>query len=232
MPIYAYYDGGTGPLYANIEWTANATTATATTSSWYPFGGATYATPTLATITQGGYYTPSRILYHDAQWIAFQNRAASIRRNQENQCVGLGDHLPAPVSPAIIRERAEAETQRRREMAAQAAEQVAQRQAEAKRRAEAMTRARELLLEHLTPEQRRMFEKENWFIVEGGKSKTKYRIRGGAVAGNIDVIRNDAVSHRLCCHCDSSIPSHDQHLAQKLMLEHAEDDFLRIANRQ
>lgn len=97
----------------------------------------------------------------------------------------------------------------------------------------AKLRARELLFEHLTPAQRETVERNGWFIVEGGKSKTQYRIstRGGA-AGNIEVLTvANRVAHRLCCHAQSHIPLGDQWLSQKIMLELAEDDFLRIANR-
>lgn len=98
----------------------------------------------------------------------------------------------------------------------------------------AQTRARELLLEHLTPDQRDTFVKHGWFIVEGGKSRARYRVRSdrGLVA-NVDVIDpRDRPTHRLCAHARSgSVPMGDQLLAQKIMLELAEDDFLRIANR-
>lgn len=227
MPIYAYYND-TGPLWIDIDdagWITSATsTATTATSSWYPFGGAT-SIPTASSVTQGYYSTPSGLLYHDAQWIAFQNRAATFNANQAAQReVGI---IP-PASPAIIRERVEAEHNRQ---VAEARERHARQQAEQERIKLAKGRALALLLEHLTPEQRRMFESNGWFIVEGGKSKKKYKIHTNQVAGNIDVLKEDSkVIERICCHCDYSIPYHDQHLAQKLMLEHAEDDFLRIAN--
>jgi len=94
-------------------------------------------------------------------------------------------------------------------------------------------RAINLLLEHLTPEQRETFRNNDWFVVDGGKSKTKYRIHSrGSLMANIDVIKDDKTLHRLCAHCDvHAIPLGDQLLAQKLMLEFDEDEFLRIANR-
>jgi hypothetical protein len=100
----------------------------------------------------------------------------------------------------------------------------------------AQDRARELLLSHLTLEQRETFEHNKWFVVKGGKSGKLYRIRdGGHVVANIEVMRavgyND-VDHRLCAHCDASkYPLGDHFLAQKLMLEFDEEAFLRIANR-
>jgi hypothetical protein len=92
-------------------------------------------------------------------------------------------------------------------------------------------RARDLLLAHLSPEQRRTFIDNGWFIVEGGRSKTKYRIRNdrGLVA-NIDVLDGSPV--RLCAHCrHGAVTFHDHLLAQKVHLELNEDDFLRTANR-
>lgn len=102
---------------------------------------------------------------------------------------------------------------------------------ERREREEATARAQALLLAHLTPAQRRTFEKNNWFVVHGGKTDTKYRIRGGSYAGNIDVYQGDRVSHRLCCHCSSHIPLGDQLLAQKLCLQYDEEAFVRMANR-
>lgn len=125
------------------------------------------------------------------------------------------------------RERTHAERQRLQEQQAQIAREQQQQHAAAR------DRARELLLEHLSPAQRETFIANGWFVVEGGRSKTRYRIRSAGAAGNIDVLdRRDRTTHRLCCHAASDIPLGDQWLAQKIMLELAEDDFLRIANRQ
>lgn len=99
---------------------------------------------------------------------------------------------------------------------------------------EAQKRANELLLANLTPEQRQTFEEKKWFIVEGGKSRKRYRIRSiPHMVANIDVLGDgESISHKLCGHCDvREVPLADHLLAQKLMLEIAEDDFLCIANR-
>jgi hypothetical protein len=99
----------------------------------------------------------------------------------------------------------------------------------------ARDRSRELLLAHLTPAQRETFDKNKWFIVEGGLSKQRYRIRdSGHMVANIDVLGEitDIVSHRLCGHCDlNEVPLYDQLLAQKMMLELDEERFLKLANR-
>jgi len=94
-------------------------------------------------------------------------------------------------------------------------------------------RARELLVSHLTTEQRATFEKNKWFVVVGGKSKTEYRIRTDyGIAGNIDVMAKGRRVATLCCHCRSDIPSEDQFLAQKIALQWDEDNFLKTANRR
>ncbi len=95
---------------------------------------------------------------------------------------------------------------------------------------QAVTRSRELLLAHLTKHQRETFEKNNWFIVIGGKTTRKYRVRTRDYTANIDVYEGDKISHRLCCHC-ADVPLHDHHLAQKIALECDEERFLMTANR-
>jgi hypothetical protein len=126
------------------------------------------------------------------------------------------------------RVRTEEERLREQERVRQAQIAMEQRARETKA---ALARSRELLLEHLTPDQRTTFEQHKWFIVQGGKSKQRYRIRTETYAGNIDVLNGSKISHRLCVHCDS-IPLYDHHLAQKLALEYDEERLLQIANRQ
>jgi len=104
--------------------------------------------------------------------------------------------------------------------------------AKAEQRKQAGKLASELLLRHLTPEQKETFAKNNWFIVEGGKTKKKYRIHGDSVAGNVRSLHQDKVDASFCCHCDYSIPKDDQLLAQKLTIEYDEERFLKLANRR
>lgn len=97
----------------------------------------------------------------------------------------------------------------------------------------ARERAQELLLSHLTAEQKQTFAKNKWFLVEGGKSGQRYRIRSADhLVANIDVMDGERVSHKLCAHADlQAVPLGDHLLAQKIMIEAAEDEFLRVANR-
>ena len=95
----------------------------------------------------------------------------------------------------------------------------------------ARERSRELLLAHLTPKQRETFEKNGWFIVHGGRSDTKYRIRTDRISANIEVFEGDRVTHRLCGHLRHDLPQFDHILAQKVSLELDEEAFVRICNR-
>jgi hypothetical protein len=128
--------------------------------------------------------------------------------------------------PSIIQERSEAE-------AARILEQTRQRQVEAEKRKANDERAKHLLLENLTAEQREMVEKNGWFIIEGGKSGRLYRVKTSGIAGNVEELdaKGEKAVARLCCHLDHGLPAPDHHLAQKLMLEWDEVAFVRTANR-
>lgn len=98
----------------------------------------------------------------------------------------------------------------------------------------ALVRSRELLLSHLTPAQRETFEKNNWFVVQGGKTRTRYRIWTTGYTHNIETLRghDDVVTYRLCGHLrDSRMPLYDHHVAQKISLEYDEEAFVRLCNR-
>lgn len=132
--------------------------------------------------------------------------------------------LPSPEEMAAAEAR---HLERRREVEERAQQERVEREASA-------AKARELLLSHLTPEQRRTFERNKWFVVEGGVTKKRYRIdASGGVAGNVRELnaRGDVV-HTYCAHLgDRLIPPDDHYLTQKLMLEYDEQEFLRVANR-
>lgn len=132
--------------------------------------------------------------------------------------------------PAIIRERTTIlEEKYNREYE----ERRRQRQeAEAKRKV-ADERAKQILLEHLTPEQRDTVEKNGWFTIEGGRTGKIYRIKSKVgVSGNIEELDPAGkVIASYCCHLSHDHPQPDHHLAQKLMLEWDEDEFLRLANK-
>lgn len=91
----------------------------------------------------------------------------------------------------------------------------------------AENRARELLLRHLDREQKNDYENDKFFIVVA-RSRRRYRIETRGYSANILRIDDREV---FCIHGDSSLPMSDHFLAQKLMIEFDEEEFLRIANR-
>lgn len=96
----------------------------------------------------------------------------------------------------------------------------------------AVEKAQQILLDHLTPNQKEAVEKNGWFVIEGGMSKKKYKIKTRTVAGNVEEIDDKGiVIAKYCCHISHNFPSPDHHLAQKLMLEWDESEFLKIANK-
>ena len=137
--------------------------------------------------------------------------------------------------PSIIQERTEAknayleqchleDAERQEKVRRQVAE-------EEEKRKIAAERANKILLEHLTPEQRETIEKNDWFIIEGGTTKKRYRVRRTGIAGNVEELEGEKVVAKYCCHIAHHYPRPDHHLAQKLMLEWDESEFLRLANR-
>lgn len=127
---------------------------------------------------------------------------------------------PTPVTPPTEAELA-AQATRQRERAKELKDRE-------KERATAEKKAHRLLRYHLTPEQRREYQREDSFRIEvNGRC---YRIRKGR-AGNVDLI--DAEGNRLrnyCIHPTAQVPNEDTMLAQKLLLEADEAAFLRTAN--
>jgi predicted DNA-binding protein (UPF0251 family) len=126
--------------------------------------------------------------------------------------------------PSIIEERTEAERIRLEEYHRVQAE-------ESEKRRIVSKKAKEIFLEHLTPFQREMVEKNGWFVIEGGKTGKRYKIKSGAVAGNVEELDGNKVVARYCCHLPHIYPHYDHNLAQKLMLEWDEEEFLRKAHK-
>lgn len=93
----------------------------------------------------------------------------------------------------------------------------------------AVARAEELLKDNLSEAQRKEYEKDKHFhVVAGGKT---YRIRKGW-SGNVELLNGKGeVLSRYCIHPTTYVPEEDNMLAQKLMLETAEEEFVRVANR-
>lgn len=93
----------------------------------------------------------------------------------------------------------------------------------------AHARALALLMTSLTPAQRAEFERSNAFTVRGASGQ-RYRITFGSTA-NVEVLDpSDTVARRLCAG-PVGVPVPAAMLAQKLMLETNESEFLEIAAR-
>lgn len=110
-----------------------------------------------------------------------------------------------------------------------AARQVAVAAEAAKYRAEreaAEARAKKLLVENISPAQRKQLADHGFFdVVVSGRT---YRIRWGT-HGNVRLVVKDREVRSFCIQPDD-VPVGDAMLAQKLMLECDEASFLRIAN--
>ena len=93
----------------------------------------------------------------------------------------------------------------------------------------AMERAERLLEACLSLAQRDQFQSEGWFLVRSPSGR-RYQIRRGRARNVIEVNMQGRRLRTLCCHPVDGVPDADTMLAQKLMLETQEDEFLRLAN--
>lgn len=89
----------------------------------------------------------------------------------------------------------------------------------------AAERAERLLEACLTSGQREQLRKSGWFVVYS-KSGRAYQIRRGRARNVVEV----NTRRTYCCHPVDNVPDADTMLAQKLMIETQEDEFLRMAN--
>lgn len=105
-----------------------------------------------------------------------------------------------------------------------------QRWAEAeKMRKTAAARARALLLSMLSVKQREQLQRDRFFEVIAQGSKRRYRIHQGT-HGNVKLLDDTGREVTSYCAQPPDVPAEDAMLAQKLMLELHEEDFLRVAN--
>ena len=98
-----------------------------------------------------------------------------------------------------------------------------------RQRAEAKKKARALLDENLTEEQRKCFEAHGYFYQQiGGR---RYKINLGRSGNVFEVDKHDKPITRFCIHPSMDVPDEDTVLAQKLLLLANEDEFRRVANQ-
>ena len=94
-------------------------------------------------------------------------------------------------------------------------------------------RAEELLTFMLDEDQKKRYAADRCFEVVAGNTgeRRRYLVKYGW-AGNVEQIdENGRQVARFCIHPRNIVPVPDNMLAQKLMLESNEEEFLRIANR-
>ena len=95
----------------------------------------------------------------------------------------------------------------------------------------ARVRADRLLAENLSQTQREQFEDRGYFLVTGGDTGKRYRIRRGYQMNVEELDRNGNRSHVLCFMPEGHLAEGDVTLVQKLALELFESEALKIANR-
>jgi hypothetical protein len=95
----------------------------------------------------------------------------------------------------------------------------------------AEARSLQLLVNNLSPQQRRQFENYRCFDVIGCKTGERYRIRLGRQMNVEPVSRAGRFGHQLCFAPMGGLPVGDVMLAQKIALELFEPDVLRVANK-
>lgn len=204
---------------SRIIW-ANSGTTTTASGDWWFNPTATTTTSSVTTITVPMYVTTSSSTSFTDEIIWCNDTTAPIIRWDDFTTDFAANASPTFVAaaPAIIYRRSRVDRRRR----------IVERHEQTR----AVDRAKGLLIEYLTPEQRDTLRQRGWFIVTG-RSGTRYRINAANnnYSGNVHVLDGDRIAARLCAHLDGSLPFWDHILAQKLMLENAEDDFLKIANR-
>ncbi len=136
-----------------------------------------------------------------------------------------------PPWPSLPR-RSEAEVaeQRRRDEEARA-KMLAWEEQRRQERREAEARAEAFLLTHLDDAQRATYEAARYFDVLSDDGARTYRLYKG-VSGNVKLLEVETgrAQRSYCAHPREDLPVADVVLAQKLMLEYAEDEFLRIAH--
>ncbi len=135
--------------------------------------------------------------------------------------------IAGTISNGQVRAMTEEETARARAAQEEATRRAA---AEAERQAVANEKATKLLVEHLSVEQQKTYEEKRYFDVDiEGRT---YRIHHGSY-GNVRLMgTGDKTGKEITKFCiqPEGVPIGDVLLAQKLLLEADEKEFLRIAN--
>lgn len=197
-------------------WTTSSSTTTVGSGNtvWYTWVG------TGNTTTAGSACTT------DVTWKLWTTTPANISTGTVTYSTAWGNWVDAQELTA--EQKAEQE-RRNAEYAAEQERYAAQRKQLEDERQAAAEKAEKLLKEHLNEEEKARYERAGYFLVKSHKGNL-YKVKKGT-HGN--VIRLDPVTNeeleRLCVQ-PSGVPTADANLAQKLWIEHMEDEFRKIAN--
>lgn len=187
------------------KWNHDYTTASSTTDTYYDVNNPEITTSSSTTWTEWNKYQPTVYIQNNHVW--------------ENWVVVKRDAFSVRLERREPRQRTEEELAR----AAAAAEAAAQRRAEVEAAmAAAQERAHTLLLSALDEEQAAEYTER--------RHGRRYCIKHGR-QDNVFLVDDDGrLITEYCGHVGESVPDEDNILAQKLILEHDEDAFIRVAN--
>lgn len=162
---------------------------------------------------------------------AASNQAAQISINDIQTCYGgLWQEWSRQYAVDSEEHRANLERIRLAEVARIEAE-TARIQASVAKREAAESAARTLLLQNLDQAQAAEFTKSRQFEVISRDGARRYRVEYGT-AGNVKLLNGEGKPvSKFCIHPQVLCPTEDVMLAQKLLLDADEEEFLRIANR-
>jgi hypothetical protein len=178
--------------------------------------------------TTGGSYTVTNLVWSNWMTTSTSNTVTFDNAVWSNWVLPQTTYQPWTTQPWVDPRTPEQIEAARIEQARRDAEWKAKQDALAAEKAAAAVKARVILEEHLSAEQRKQLADNNWFEVVTARGT--YRIRKGW-AGNVDRYVDGKATDRFCIHPVEEVPHEDNMLAQKFLLEANEDAFLRIANR-
>ena len=96
---------------------------------------------------------------------------------------------------------------------------------------EAKHKGLQLLLENLSPEQSRQYDRFGYFDVLGSRTGKRYRICHGTSRNVNELVEENRVGAGRCFLPSGNLVAGDCMLAQKIMLENCEEEALRVALR-
>lgn len=170
--------------------------------------------------------TDANITFGNSGTLTIVGSATNIVTGDNTSWIGWNQAIP----PHVLR-RMDPEERRRIEEAQRRWEQ--ERLEREEQRRVASEKAERLLVSALSEQQRREYLEHGHFHVRSPAGRL-YRITKGW-SGNVKLVPHEQAERgefieSLCIHPKMWVPNCDNMLAQKLMIEAAEDDFRRIAN--